>query len=136
MPTPNLIDSNSPTVSPFLKDCIVYIPYTNAKTFVNDVLSNLVGYKELKLIDSVGTRRMKKKEIKKDENAGNGKEDAWSRIRLYLHAYASFCVAFYHMKFDRDFFHPGSLVSLISIFSSFEVYFITLRTMLNLSVRE
>ncbi|GJU34248.1 hypothetical protein Tco_1182602 [Tanacetum coccineum] len=62
MRNPNLFNSNSPTVSPFLKDCTVYIPYTNAKTFANDVLMNHVGVEELKLIDGVGTGRMTKKE--------------------------------------------------------------------------
>ncbi|GJY28068.1 hypothetical protein Tco_0403835 [Tanacetum coccineum] len=48
MPNPNPIMSNSPTVSPFVKDCTVHNPYTNAKTFTNVVLSNHVGDKELK----------------------------------------------------------------------------------------
>ncbi|GKA18766.1 hypothetical protein Tco_0698681 [Tanacetum coccineum] len=65
MPNPNLINSNSPTVSPYLKDCTVHIPYTNAKTFADDVLPNHVGDKELKSIDGVGTGRMTKKEKKK-----------------------------------------------------------------------
>ncbi|GJU87195.1 hypothetical protein Tco_1294741 [Tanacetum coccineum] len=65
MPNPNLINSNSPSVSPFLKDCTVHIPYTNAKTFADNVLSNHVGNKELKSYDGVGTGRMIKKE--KDE---------------------------------------------------------------------
>nr|GEW09856.1 reverse transcriptase domain-containing protein [Tanacetum cinerariifolium] len=68
MPNSNLISSNSPTISPFLKDCTVHIPYMNGKTFTDDVLSNHVGDKELKLIDGVGTGRMTKKEIKKDGN--------------------------------------------------------------------
>ncbi|GJU69024.1 hypothetical protein Tco_1255283 [Tanacetum coccineum] len=38
MPSPNLINSNSPTVSPFLKECVVHIPYTNAKTFADNAL--------------------------------------------------------------------------------------------------
>ncbi|GJU17091.1 hypothetical protein Tco_1145057 [Tanacetum coccineum] len=73
----NLIHSNSPTVSPFLKDSAVHIPYTNAKTFADDVLLNHVGDKELKSYDGVGTGRMTKKKIKKDDMAGNGEEDAW-----------------------------------------------------------
>ncbi|GJZ73372.1 hypothetical protein Tco_0637518 [Tanacetum coccineum] len=73
MPNPNPINSNSPTESPFLKDCTVHIPYTNAKTFANVVLSNHVGDKELKSFDGVGTRRMTKKEINKD-NKGMPKE--------------------------------------------------------------
>ncbi|GKA14740.1 hypothetical protein Tco_0694386 [Tanacetum coccineum] len=62
MPNPKLINSNSPTVTPFLKDCTVHIPYTNAKTFANDVLLNHVGNKELKSFDGVRTRRMTKKD--------------------------------------------------------------------------
>ncbi|GJT85250.1 hypothetical protein Tco_1066967 [Tanacetum coccineum] len=58
------INSNSPTVSPFLKYCTVHIPNTNAKTFANDVLPNHVGDDELKSIDSVGTGKMKKKKDK------------------------------------------------------------------------
>ncbi|GKD97495.1 hypothetical protein Tco_1381392 [Tanacetum coccineum] len=38
MPKPSLIKSNSPTISPFLKDCTVHIPYTNAKTFADVVI--------------------------------------------------------------------------------------------------
>nr|GEV31136.1 hypothetical protein [Tanacetum cinerariifolium] len=48
IPNPNLINSNSLTVPPFHEDCTVHIPYTNAKTFADDVLSNHVGDKELK----------------------------------------------------------------------------------------
>ncbi|GJW09602.1 hypothetical protein Tco_1575429 [Tanacetum coccineum] len=69
----NLINSNSPTLSSFLKDCTMHIPYTNAKTFADDSLPNHVGDKELSLIDGVGTRKM----TKKNDNAGNGEEDAW-----------------------------------------------------------
>ncbi|GKE10183.1 hypothetical protein Tco_1413734 [Tanacetum coccineum] len=47
MPNPNLITSNSPIVLPFLKDCIVHIPYTQEKVFEHDVISNHVGDKEL-----------------------------------------------------------------------------------------
>nr|GEV93069.1 hypothetical protein [Tanacetum cinerariifolium] len=72
MSNPNQIISNSPTVSPFLKDNTVLIPYTNDKTFANDVLLNHVGNKELKSIDGVGNEVLTKKDIKKDEN-GNGK---------------------------------------------------------------
>ncbi|GJQ98064.1 hypothetical protein Tco_0009203 [Tanacetum coccineum] len=67
MPKPNLINSNSPTVSPFHKDCTVHISYTNAKTFADDVLPNHAGDKKLKSTDGVGTGRMTKKKIKKDE---------------------------------------------------------------------
>ncbi|GJT43436.1 hypothetical protein Tco_0952151 [Tanacetum coccineum] len=67
MPNPSLIMSSSPTVSPFLKDCTVHIPYTNVKTFADVVLPNHVGDKKLKSIDGVGTRRMTKKEMKKDD---------------------------------------------------------------------
>ncbi|GJW43995.1 hypothetical protein Tco_0072794 [Tanacetum coccineum] len=67
MPNPNLIHSNSPSVSPFLKDCTVHIPYTNAKTFADDVLLNHVGDKKLKLTGGVRNGVLKEKEIKKDE---------------------------------------------------------------------
>ncbi|GJR95606.1 hypothetical protein Tco_0267780 [Tanacetum coccineum] len=55
MPNPSLINSNSPTVSPFLKDFTVHIPYTNAKTFADDVLLDQVGGEELNSIDGVET---------------------------------------------------------------------------------
>ncbi|GKB15126.1 hypothetical protein Tco_0849049 [Tanacetum coccineum] len=61
------IKSNSPTVSPFLKDYTVHIPYPNAKTFADDVLSNHVGGKELNSIDGIETGRITKKKIKKKE---------------------------------------------------------------------
>ncbi|GKA48283.1 hypothetical protein Tco_0741241 [Tanacetum coccineum] len=63
--------SSSPTVSPFLKDSIVHISYTNAKTFVDDVLLNNVGDKELKSVDGIGIRVLTKKE--KNDKAGNGR---------------------------------------------------------------
>ncbi|GKA56863.1 hypothetical protein Tco_0755935 [Tanacetum coccineum] len=47
MPNPNLITSNSPTVSPFLKDYTVHIPYTQEKVFKYDEISDHVGDKEL-----------------------------------------------------------------------------------------
>ncbi|GJY29043.1 hypothetical protein Tco_0404810 [Tanacetum coccineum] len=68
IPIPKLINSNSPTITPFHKDCTVHIPYTNAKTFANDVLLNHVGNKELTSFDGVGTGRM----TKKDGMAGDG----------------------------------------------------------------
>ncbi|GKD17864.1 reverse transcriptase domain-containing protein [Tanacetum coccineum] len=43
----NLIMSNSPTVSLFLKDCTVHIPYTQEKVFEHGEISNHVGDKEL-----------------------------------------------------------------------------------------
>ena len=64
-------------------------------------------------------------------------EDAWIINRLFSQAYASLCVAFYLMEFDRDFSSSRNLVlslTLISLFLCFEVHFITLRTMHNLSV--
>nr|GEY18873.1 hypothetical protein [Tanacetum cinerariifolium] len=64
---PNLIMSNSPTVSPFLKDSTVHIPYTNAKTFANDVLLNHVGDMELKSMDGFGNKVLTKKEMNKDD---------------------------------------------------------------------
>ncbi|GJZ90396.1 hypothetical protein Tco_0662323 [Tanacetum coccineum] len=66
MPNPSTINSNLPTVSLFLKDCTVHIPYTNVKTFTDDVLSNHVGDKELKSMDSVGDEILTKNEIKKN----------------------------------------------------------------------
>ncbi|GKC98602.1 hypothetical protein Tco_1168877 [Tanacetum coccineum] len=47
MPNPNLIMSNSSTVSLFHKDCTVHIPYTKEKVFEHDEISNHVGDKEL-----------------------------------------------------------------------------------------
>ncbi|GJW74006.1 hypothetical protein Tco_0133376 [Tanacetum coccineum] len=44
-------------------DCTVHIPYTNTKTFTDDVSMNHVGDKELKSFDGVGAG----KEIKKDD---------------------------------------------------------------------
>ncbi|GJZ36339.1 hypothetical protein Tco_0582530 [Tanacetum coccineum] len=60
IPSPSLINSKSPTVSPYLKDFTVHIPYTNAKTFADDVLPNHVGDKEFKTIDGVGIGRIPK----------------------------------------------------------------------------
>ncbi|GJR72719.1 hypothetical protein Tco_0085084 [Tanacetum coccineum] len=62
MPNPKPINSNSPTVSPFRKDCTVHISLTNVKTFADNVLPNHVGDEEFKSIDGVGTGRMTKKE--------------------------------------------------------------------------
>ncbi|GJU18009.1 reverse transcriptase domain-containing protein [Tanacetum coccineum] len=73
IPNPNPINSNSPTVSPFLKDCTVHILYTNAKTFADVVLPNHVGDEELNEIDGVGIGGYKEKEIKNDEK-GMSKE--------------------------------------------------------------
>ncbi|GKC39895.1 hypothetical protein Tco_1052279, partial [Tanacetum coccineum] len=66
MPNLKPIMSNSLTVSHFLKDCTVHIPYTNAKMFANDLLMNHVGDEELNEIDGVGNGRMTKKE--RDDN--------------------------------------------------------------------
>ncbi|GJX90074.1 hypothetical protein Tco_0343400 [Tanacetum coccineum] len=49
------------------KDCTMHIPYMNAKTFTDDVLSNHVGDKELKSNVGVGTGRMTKKMIEKND---------------------------------------------------------------------
>ncbi|GKF04297.1 hypothetical protein Tco_0034965 [Tanacetum coccineum] len=62
MPNLNPINSNPPTVSPFLKDFTMLNSYTNAKTFANVVLPNHVGDKELKSIDGVGNGVLTKKE--------------------------------------------------------------------------
>ncbi|GJY18234.1 hypothetical protein Tco_0389725 [Tanacetum coccineum] len=67
MPNQKPINSNSPTVYPFLNDGTVHIPYTNTKKFADDVSMNNVGDKELKSIDGIGNGRMTKKEIKKDD---------------------------------------------------------------------
>ncbi|GKA59230.1 hypothetical protein Tco_0962074 [Tanacetum coccineum] len=72
-------------------DCAVHIPYTNAKTFADNVLLNHVGDKEFKLIDGVGIGRMKNKEkedngVLKEPNKElklNDKvmeKDAWRKI--------------------------------------------------------
>ncbi|GJX96707.1 hypothetical protein Tco_0352505 [Tanacetum coccineum] len=61
----SLSNSNSPTVLPFLKDSNVHIPYTNAKTFIDNVLPNHVGVEELKSSNGVGM--LKENEIKKDD---------------------------------------------------------------------
>ncbi|GJX38232.1 hypothetical protein Tco_0843832 [Tanacetum coccineum] len=53
--------SKSPTVSPFLKDCTVHIPYLNAKTFADDVLPNHVGDKELKSFGGIRNEVSKRK---------------------------------------------------------------------------
>nr|GEY07869.1 integrase, catalytic region, zinc finger, CCHC-type, peptidase aspartic, catalytic [Tanacetum cinerariifolium] len=63
MLNPNLINSNSPIVKPFLKDFTVHIPYMNAKTFVDDVLPNPVGDKESS--NSVRIGRMTKRRSRK-----------------------------------------------------------------------
>ncbi|GKE06099.1 hypothetical protein Tco_1398117, partial [Tanacetum coccineum] len=73
MLNPNPIISNSPIVSPFLKDCTVHIPYTQEKMVEHDETSNHVGDEELKSIDGVGIGGMTKKKFKKD-NKGMQKE--------------------------------------------------------------
>nr|GEV04760.1 reverse transcriptase domain-containing protein [Tanacetum cinerariifolium] len=65
MTIPKPINSNSPTVSPYLKDCTVHIPYTNSKTFPDDILLNHVGDKEFKSIDGIRNKRKTKNEINK-----------------------------------------------------------------------
>ncbi|GJV57448.1 hypothetical protein Tco_1458453 [Tanacetum coccineum] len=72
MPNPDPIEANSPTISPFPKDCTVHIPYTDAKTFADIVLLNQVGEKETRLIVGDGIRVLTKKKIKKNDMAGNG----------------------------------------------------------------
>ncbi|GKA01291.1 reverse transcriptase domain-containing protein [Tanacetum coccineum] len=68
MPNPNPIKANSPTVSPFPKDCTVHIPCTDAKTFADVVLLNHVGKKELKSIvgDGIGVKNLMKRIMSKD----------------------------------------------------------------------
>nr|GEV15506.1 hypothetical protein [Tanacetum cinerariifolium] len=60
IPNPNPIMSNSPTISPYLKDCIVHISYTTTKTFADNVLPDHVGDEELNSTDGVGTGSLKK----------------------------------------------------------------------------
>nr|GEW54102.1 hypothetical protein [Tanacetum cinerariifolium] len=67
IPNPNPNISNSPTVSPFLKDCTMHIPYTNVKIFTDDVLANHVGGEGLNLANGIGNRVLTKKEIKKGD---------------------------------------------------------------------
>ncbi|GKA35827.1 hypothetical protein Tco_0722318 [Tanacetum coccineum] len=67
MPNPNLIMSNSPIVSSFLKDYTVLIPYTQEKVFEHDEISNHVSEKEL--ISFVGIENeVSKGNIKDTEN--------------------------------------------------------------------
>ncbi|GJR15317.1 hypothetical protein Tco_0797969 [Tanacetum coccineum] len=68
VPNPNLLNSNSLTVSPFLRDYTVHIPYTNAKTFADAVLLKHVGYEEFESISGVGNGVLTKKKIKKNDN--------------------------------------------------------------------
>ncbi|GJX44141.1 hypothetical protein Tco_0260817 [Tanacetum coccineum] len=75
MPNPNPIEDNSPTLSPFPKDCTMHIPYTDAKTFADIVSLNHVGEKEFKSIVSDGIRVVTKKNIKKND-MGLSKEPA------------------------------------------------------------
>ncbi|GKB28988.1 hypothetical protein Tco_0868389 [Tanacetum coccineum] len=67
MPNPNLIEANSPTVSPFLKDCTVHIPYTQEKVFEQDEISNHVGEKELISFVGIGNE-VSKGNIKETKN--------------------------------------------------------------------
>ncbi|GKB34577.1 reverse transcriptase domain-containing protein [Tanacetum coccineum] len=61
MPNPSPIISNSPTVSPFLKDCTVHIPYTQENVFEHDEISNHVGEKDLKSFGGIGNEVSKGK---------------------------------------------------------------------------
>ncbi|GJX57803.1 hypothetical protein Tco_0287700 [Tanacetum coccineum] len=61
MPNPSPIMSNSPTVSPFLKDCTVHIPYAQEKVFEHDKMSNHVIDEELNKIGGVGNKVSKGK---------------------------------------------------------------------------
>ncbi|GJV43964.1 reverse transcriptase domain-containing protein [Tanacetum coccineum] len=67
MPNPNPIEANSPTISPFPKDCTVHIPYTDAKTFADVVLLKHVGEKEFKSIIGDGIGVLTNKKIKKND---------------------------------------------------------------------
>ncbi|GJZ92067.1 hypothetical protein Tco_0664132 [Tanacetum coccineum] len=92
MPNPNLITSNSPTVSPFLKDYTVHIPYTQEKVFKYDEISDHVGDKEL--ISFVGIRNeVSKGNIEDTKNPKRPnvsptlqvmvKEDAWRQANFF-----------------------------------------------------
>nr|GEX46791.1 hypothetical protein [Tanacetum cinerariifolium] len=50
-----------------VKDCTMYILYSNVKMFVNGVLSNHVGDKELNSTDDVGNRALTKKNKEKND---------------------------------------------------------------------
>nr|GEU60844.1 hypothetical protein [Tanacetum cinerariifolium] len=67
MPNPNLIMSNSPTVSPFLKDCTVHISYTQEEVFKHDEILNHVGDKELISFVGIGNE-VSKGNIKDTKN--------------------------------------------------------------------
>ncbi|GJX61380.1 hypothetical protein Tco_0294280 [Tanacetum coccineum] len=67
MPNPSPIMFSSPTVSPLLKDCTVYILYTQEKVFEHDKMQNHVGDEELKSIGGDGIGGLKEKEIKNDK---------------------------------------------------------------------
>ncbi|GJU18780.1 hypothetical protein Tco_1146746 [Tanacetum coccineum] len=108
MPNPNQIHSSSSTVSPFLKDCIVHIPYTNVKTFTDDVLPNHVGNKELKSIDGVGNGVLTKKETKKEnDNRGMPKEpnNEWKLNEKAIP---------YNKDFYHYLWHPAEIPYIIS----------------------
>ncbi|GJZ15095.1 hypothetical protein Tco_0550772 [Tanacetum coccineum] len=75
MSNPNPIEANSLTVSSFLKDCTMHIPYTDVKTFADVVLLNQVGEKEFKSIVGDGIGVLTKKKIKKND-MGLSKESA------------------------------------------------------------
>nr|GEY76716.1 hypothetical protein [Tanacetum cinerariifolium] len=71
MSNPSPIISNSPTVSPFLKDCTMHIPYTQSltkeKMFEYNKMPNHIGGRELNGIAGVGNGVLAKKEIKNDD---------------------------------------------------------------------
>nr|GEW10326.1 hypothetical protein [Tanacetum cinerariifolium] len=90
MPNLNLVNSNSPTVSPFLKDCIVHILYTNAKTFADDKLLSHVGDEEFKSVGNGEARCLEEKSI--------------DLTRLCQHFRS-----IYHIEIDHDFSCPDSL---------------------------
>ncbi|GJX25704.1 hypothetical protein Tco_0232000 [Tanacetum coccineum] len=85
VPNPILIKSNSPIVPNFFKDCTVHIPYTNAKTFSDNVLLNHVGDKELKSMDDIGIGMLTKKELKKDDKAMSKEPNKEWKIKLRAH---------------------------------------------------
>nr|GEW58195.1 hypothetical protein [Tanacetum cinerariifolium] len=67
MPNPIPIMSNLPTISPFLKDCTVHIPYTQEKVFEDDKMSSHVCDEELNAVIGVGNRVLINIEFKKDD---------------------------------------------------------------------
>ncbi|GJT78664.1 putative reverse transcriptase domain-containing protein [Tanacetum coccineum] len=80
-PIPTMLNSSLIKYNlPFLKDCVVHIPYTNANTIADDVLLNHVGGEELNSIGGIGNGALTKKNKEKDDK-GVSKEPnkEWKR---------------------------------------------------------